>query len=325
MKAQKRKSHRAHQNGLDFRKTPCSDPEKPPKWTTDAFSYDYGSCPIYVRQNIRYKINMTTFEQHPTIGYVLFSFKGRLSRTDFWKKGVLVLLPIGLLNALLMRLGADNAQIAFASLIFNLGMLFPISAVYVKRLHDRGRSALWLLCLLVPLVNAVVAIWLLIETWLLRGSPQVNRFGDMPADPKPLSSGLVGLFSVLLLLLPVAAIYPAMSHARERSRAVCTIEEIRCLNSWMDMMALEQNRKVDTVVSPNDLAEFIEKAGGIEDKRFSRILKTLRASEGPADLIGHRFGEFRFGNPVCVPPETIEYFSHHGVPKEFWGHYGVDQ
>ena len=42
-----------------------------------------------------------------TIGRALFTFKGRMSRRDYWLKGFLVFLPIGIINNILAY-GVDN-------------------------------------------------------------------------------------------------------------------------------------------------------------------------------------------------------------------------
>jgi len=46
-----------------------------------------------------------------------------------------------------------------------------------RRLHDRGRSALWLLALGVPLLGP---LWLGFEMAFLRGTPGPNRWGAPP-------------------------------------------------------------------------------------------------------------------------------------------------
>ena len=50
-------------------------------------------------------------------------------------------------------------------------LLLPSLAVEVRRLHDTGRSAWWLLILLVPVVGAVA----LIVFWVLEGQRGDNR------------------------------------------------------------------------------------------------------------------------------------------------------
>lgn len=47
----------------------------------------------------------------------------------------------------------------------------------VKRFHDRDKSGWWILIQLIPLVGA---IWYIVETGFLPGTPGTNRFGPDP-------------------------------------------------------------------------------------------------------------------------------------------------
>ena len=67
-----------------------------------------------------------------------------------------------------------NSPIDSLSDIFSFLTLWPGIAVSVKRLHDRGRSAWFLLILLIPVIGA---FWLLIELGILPGTSGPNRFG----------------------------------------------------------------------------------------------------------------------------------------------------
>ncbi len=49
-------------------------------------------------------------------------------------------------------------------------------AVNVKRAHDRGRSGLFLLVLLIPIVQ----LWPLVELYFFRGTSGQNEFGPDP-------------------------------------------------------------------------------------------------------------------------------------------------
>ena len=48
-----------------------------------------------------------------------------------------------------------------------------------KRLHDRGRSAWWLIVLLIPVLGP---LWLAIELALRRGTPGENQYGADPLE-----------------------------------------------------------------------------------------------------------------------------------------------
>ena len=98
---------------------------------------------------------------------------GRASRSEYWwfvlfgqiffftcavlagvtEMGVLALLPILLLPAAITLL--------------------------IRRLHDVGKSGLFLILFMIPLVNFVVMIlWLVVDA----GQPQANDYGDVPTN-----------------------------------------------------------------------------------------------------------------------------------------------
>ena len=111
-----------------------------------------------------------------TVGQALFSFTGRMSRSEFWLKGILVLLPFGILNTILAYgVATDGARAV--STIFALISFWPVLALIVKRLHDRDYSGWYALgiFLITPIVGP---IWLLIEVAFIRGTPGPNRFEE---------------------------------------------------------------------------------------------------------------------------------------------------
>ena len=114
-----------------------------------------------------------------TLGQALFSFKGRMCRSDYWLKGYLPLLAVGIFSNVLFY-GARTDVGRVTAIIIGIIMWWPGLALSVKRLHDRNRSGWFLATMLIPLANIVFAIWILIEVWFLRGTVGPNRFGDDP-------------------------------------------------------------------------------------------------------------------------------------------------
>lgn len=114
-----------------------------------------------------------------SIPQVLFSFNGRISRSEYWLKGVLVLMPFSILNNILFFAVDSDVAYIFAAIISVIS-LWPGIALNVKRWHDRDRSTLWFLTLLIPFVNLGFMIWIMVETYFLKGTDGTNRFGDDP-------------------------------------------------------------------------------------------------------------------------------------------------
>jgi uncharacterized membrane protein YhaH (DUF805 family) len=170
---------------------------------------------------------------------MLFSFSGRLNRARFWLASIVlsavssVLAPIHILfwiliatsplslAALIAIKGWSAVPIAWGGLLFGLFVYLLVScagllvlfagfAVAAKRLHDRDKSAWWLLLFyLVPwilgtigfyigaievrvilglgLAYFCIVIWYLVELGFLRGTTGPNRYG-----PDPLQIGMTG-------------------------------------------------------------------------------------------------------------------------------------
>ena len=103
-----------------------------------------------------------------------FSYRGRISRFDYWIRGILVGFALGLLvgglDAALQLQGGLSA-------IVTLFSLWPGSAILVKRWHDRNKSGWYYFILFIPLVGV---IWTFIEAGCLPGTTGANRYGPQP-------------------------------------------------------------------------------------------------------------------------------------------------
>ncbi|MBV8291602.1 MAG: DUF805 domain-containing protein [Mycobacterium sp.] len=154
-----------------------------------------------------------------------FSFTGRLNRARFWLTSIklsIYLLPITIFCWVEIATSPLSlAALTFSALLYvlfvyllvffaSLLVLFAGLAVATKRLHDRDKSAWWLLLFyLVPLILPTIAyytdrtgtgavevrfilvlaslsiiIWFLVELGFLRGTAGPNRYG---ADPRPMA------------------------------------------------------------------------------------------------------------------------------------------
>jgi len=136
----------------------------------------------------------------------LFSFRGRASRLTYWRVGLATAGALAVLwvSTIFVAMGAGNA--AFIPLALVLPVLVVNLAVGVRRLHDRNKSAWWLLVFWAaplfllgltqwltdqtgegsPAAMATVTgalaleIWAIVEIGFRRGTPGDNRFGAPP-------------------------------------------------------------------------------------------------------------------------------------------------
>jgi uncharacterized membrane protein YhaH (DUF805 family) len=127
----------------------------------------------------------TRVENPKTITAFLFSYHGRISRKDYWLKGVLgfgVVALVVMLSALYRDVAAAIAAdqeprpgLAFWTVY--LILLYPALAIQAKRWHDRGRTAWWVMVGLIPFVGP---IWSFFELGCLPGEREDNEFGPDP-------------------------------------------------------------------------------------------------------------------------------------------------
>jgi uncharacterized membrane protein YhaH (DUF805 family) len=102
---------------------------------------------------------------------VLFRPRGRLARGGFFLRVVAILLAFALLDAMLRPLLG-----AAAVWLLNPLALWLLLCAAAQRLHDRDRSARWLLAGLVPVLGALWLLW----QFCRRGAASDNRWGPDP-------------------------------------------------------------------------------------------------------------------------------------------------
>jgi uncharacterized membrane protein YhaH (DUF805 family) len=121
-------------------------------------------------------------------------FGGRSRRREFWLfiLGNIVLSFVAAALDAALGLGGFTTVTApgyagatyvpgIIATVVALVLLVPSLAVEVRRLHDTGRSAWWMLLLLVPLVGPIV----LIVFWALEGQRGDNAHGPDPKATQP--------------------------------------------------------------------------------------------------------------------------------------------
>lgn len=86
-------------------------------------------------------------------------FEGRASRPEYWYFTLFSSL-IYLALFILMKLASF---LGFLYPLYALGVLLPSLAVAVRRLHDTGRSGLWLFIVLVPILGALALLYFMVQ------------------------------------------------------------------------------------------------------------------------------------------------------------------
>jgi uncharacterized membrane protein YhaH (DUF805 family) len=132
--------------------------------------------------------------------HIWFSFKGRINRAKYWL--VLLVSSAIFMTVLLSAITAQSWALGVLVGLLIIPSLVSSLAVTVKRLHDREKSAWWLLVfyLLPALLDGIAkvagnadfiflfasfvfSVWALVELGCLRGMIGDNQYG-----PDPLTS-----------------------------------------------------------------------------------------------------------------------------------------
>lgn len=103
-------------------------------------------------------------------------FSGRAQRTEYWMFclfNILIAIALGVIEGLIGTMGV-------ISIIYNLAIIIPSLAVFVRRLHDTNRSGWWFFIALVPIIGAIVLLIFLVQD----SQPGDNQYGP---NPKTLS------------------------------------------------------------------------------------------------------------------------------------------
>ena len=134
------------------------------------------------------------------------SFSGRIPRRTYWLAVVVFLFLVNVLPIGFYGLAGDysfvytDAFLAAASVYLIACYVLFISAL-VRRLHDVGRTGLWALLLVIPLVGQIFALVI----GCLSSAEGANRYGPNPdgreapaaADPASAVAALAGLVRML--------------------------------------------------------------------------------------------------------------------------------
>ena len=103
-------------------------------------------------------------------------FDGRASRSEYWYF-CLVNSIIGLFLAIIdEKAGFTILSVGVLGGIYSLVVLLPGIGVFIRRMHDTGRSGWWWFFAFVPIIGAIMTI-----IWLVKDSEEgTNKYGPHP-------------------------------------------------------------------------------------------------------------------------------------------------
>ena len=107
--------------------------------------------------------------------HMLFGFDGRIDRGKFWT-GMVLIFVASIIGLGLIAIGHPGAIVP-AVMVF-IGAVWASLALYVKRLHDVGRSGWWVLVGLIPYIGGLI---LLVWLGFASGNYGENDYGPQPS------------------------------------------------------------------------------------------------------------------------------------------------
>ena len=134
-----------------------------------------------------------------TLQQWMFSIKGRIGRRDFWIWMAIWVLAMSVLFTLA---GTNLLNVQTAAFIL-VCLLWPTAAVTIKRLHDRGKSGIWALLMIlawmllagnwsvlpgvwqwvvVRFVPTLIIVMMFIDLGAFVGTQGENKFGKDTQD-----------------------------------------------------------------------------------------------------------------------------------------------
>jgi uncharacterized membrane protein YhaH (DUF805 family) len=106
-------------------------------------------------------------------------FSGRARRKEYWFFALfnVIFILVAMLLDNILGLTIMDLPYGFFYFAYAVAMVIPGIAVFVRRMHDIGKSGWWYFIAFIPLIGA---IWLLVLC-LTEGTPGDNEYGP---DPK---------------------------------------------------------------------------------------------------------------------------------------------
>ncbi|WPC72828.1 DUF805 domain-containing protein [Vibrio porteresiae] len=103
------------------------------------------------------------------------NFHGRARRKEFWHFyliNIVIGLILSLLDGLFGTINPVNGA-GMISAIYALIIIVPSIALFVRRIHDTGRSGWWLLLLFIPVIGFFTSLYFALKD----SQPYENEYG----------------------------------------------------------------------------------------------------------------------------------------------------
>ncbi len=125
----------------------------------------------------------------PTVSYNLVSavksclkryaqFKGRACRSEYWYWTLATVVIAIILSIATGDFSNPEAGSSLVSNLFQLATFLPGLAVFVRRMHDIGRSGWNYLWVFLPIIGLIILL-----VYLCKPSAPANEYGEGPATP----------------------------------------------------------------------------------------------------------------------------------------------
>jgi uncharacterized membrane protein YhaH (DUF805 family) len=147
---------------------------KPPPLPRNSLRFEPDNSALSARDG---SSSSATLRARISIREALFSFRGRLNRTQFSLVFIIAyLIPLVIITVIGDNFEKQplNLQILFWALL--VWMLWVFFASMVKRLHDTDQPGAYCLFVLIPAAGLLTFLYL----FFARGTPDTNKYGPAP-------------------------------------------------------------------------------------------------------------------------------------------------
>ena len=127
--------------------------------------------------NLKLKTNKMNWYLQVLRNYA--KFDGRARRTEYWMF-ILINIVVSFLLTIIdvLLFGIALGGIGILSTIYALGIFIPSLAVIVRRLHDTGKSGMYIFLAFIPIIGVIILLVFMIT----EGERGSNKYGPDPKE-----------------------------------------------------------------------------------------------------------------------------------------------